>query len=90
MKKSLRTILVLTVATTALSTIPGYSAEELTGEPKKTAMRTVPMVDSKGCGCWTAFKGLFTRKNIQKALDIVDEVASVAQVGLTVSISVQN
>lgn len=78
MKKSLRTILVLTVATTALSTIPGYSAEELTGEPKKTTK-----VVSKGCcGC---FAGLFTRKNAQKALDVLDEAVSLAQVGLTVA-----
>lgn len=85
MKKSLRTILVLTVATTAMSTIPGYSADELTGEPKKTAMKTVPVVDSKGCGCSAWLSRIFNRQNAQRALEVVDELAGVAQVGLTVA-----
>ncbi|MBY0462783.1 MAG: hypothetical protein K2Q34_06350 [Alphaproteobacteria bacterium] len=108
MKKSLHKVLFLTVATTALSTIPTYAGDDplASGAPRSTVTNTVvpassvpvdpsvPVAPKKtvkvvstGCGGCLAgvgawFSRTFTRQNLQTAGHVVDEVASLAQVGL--------
>ena len=111
MKKSLHKVLFLTVATTALSTIPTYAGDDplASGAPRSTVTNTVvpassipvdpsvPVAPKKtvkvvstGCGGCLAgvgawFSRTFTRQNLQTAGHVVDEVAGLAQVGLTVA-----
>ncbi len=112
MKKFLHKVLFLTVATTALSTIPSYSSDDALRDLAKPALhrghsgvvdpaavqigetsvtpravdpRRIVPVASTGCGCWSGFKSLFSRKNLQQAGAVLDELGGLAQVSLAVA-----